>query len=294
MMKPYRYILGLFVALTVIALASCTNDDWLRSGEGESVSVTYRPTLGDGLSTRAIGDAEGIDWLTVVVYEGAGTLSEVISVSKDWDIAQRDGVTLTLIEGHTYQVLFWAADKDNTAYTITSEGQITVDYTDYLAGGFSKMEEMDAFYATSSITIGSQKSEYKPIELSRPLAQVNFADNITQPQQGIHQAVVTFHTIPTGFNPFTGSVSMTDGDVAFTFTDFPTEETLQLGETAYYYVASNYLFAPKEGVVSLPVTHYLEQADGTSINQFVFDGDKAIPLDKNKKTNVYGAIVQQP
>lgn len=291
-MKPYQYIKGLILAFAILSLAACSNDDYLQLTDGENVSVTFRPTLGSELSTRTIGDAEGIDRMTVAVYEGSQILSKKFSFSEDWDIVQRNGITLTLIEGRSYKILFWAENSENSAYILTDDGKITVNYNDYINGGFAKMEEMDAFCGTSSIIVGSQKVENKGrIELSRPLAQINFADNTTQPEQGTHKTVVTFHSIPTSFNPFTGEVEMSNTDVAFTFTDFPTE-TLSVDGSTYYYLSSNYLFAPQTGMITnMSATIDLQETDGTSIKEIEV---LEITLEKNKKTNVMGAIVQQP
>lgn len=190
-MKPYQYIRSLIFAFAVLSLPACSNDDYMQQTEGENVSITFHPTLGVELSTRANGDATGIDCLTVVVYEGSQTLSKKFSFSEDWDIVTRNGISLTLIEGRQYKILFWAENSENSAYTITDDGKITIDYDNYINGGFAKMEEMDAFFGISSITVGSQKVENNgEIKLSRPFAQLNFADNATQPEIGTHRAVL--------------------------------------------------------------------------------------------------------
>ena len=291
MMKPYQYIRSLILAFAILSFSACSNDDYLQQTMGENVSVTFRPTLKGELNTRAIGDAAGIDRLTIVVYEGSQTLSKKLSFSEDWDIAKRNGITLTLIEGHSYKILFWVENSVNTAYTLTNDGKITVDYNGYIDGGFAKMEEMDAFCGTSSITVGSKKNENKQIELSRPLAQLNFADNTTLPEQGTHQTVVTFHGAPTSFNPFTGIVEMSNTDVVFTFADFPAE-TLSVDGSSYYYLSSNYFFAPQTGTISnMSATIDLQNTDGISIKEIEVPD---ITLEKNKKTNVLGSIILQP
>ena len=291
-MKPYQYIISLIFALAMLSLSACSNDDDdLLQTEGENVSITFRPTLGGELSTRAIGDATGIDHLTVAVYEGSQSLAKKFSVSEDWNTAKTNGIELTLIEGRSYKILFWAENSRNSAYEITDDGRITVNYDDYIEGDFAKMEEMDAFFGTSSITVGSQKVEDNgTITLSRPLAQLNFADNTTQPETGTHRTEVTFHGIATAFNPFTGEVEMSDMDKTFVFTDFPTE-TMSVDESTYYYLSSNYLFAPQTGTVDISATIDLQNTDGTSIKTIELS---EITLEKNKKTNVTGSIVQQP
>lgn len=290
-MKLYQYIRSLILAFVALSQSACFNDDYLLQTEGENVSITFRPTLGGELGTRAIGDAAGIDRLTVAVYEGSQSLSKKFSFTEDWDIVQGNGIELTLIEGRSYKILFWAENGGNSAYEITDDGRITVDYDGYINGGFAKMEEMDAFFGTSSITVGSQKVEDNgTITLSRPLAQLNFADNATQPETGTHKAFVTFHGIATAFNPFTGEVEMSGMDKTFVFTEFPTE-TMSVDGSTYYYLSSNYLFAPQTGTLNVSTTIDLQNTDGTSIKTIELSG---ITLEKNKKTNVTGSIVQQP
>ena len=294
MMKPYRYIRSLILAFAVLSLSACSNDDYPLQTEGENVSITFHPTLGGELSTRTIGDATGIDRLTVAVYEGSQTLSKKFSFSEEWDIVKRNGIALTLIEGRSYKILFWAENSENSAYTITDDGRITVNYDNYINGGFAKMEEMDVFFGISSITVGSQKVENKgEIKLSRPLAQVNFADNTTKPILGTHKAIVTYHGLPTSFNPFTGEIRMSENDITFTFEDFP-DETLSVNvfDNEYYYISSNYVFAPQaETTATIRATLDLQNIDGTSIKIVELDD---ITIEQNKKTNILGSIVQEP
>ena len=294
MMKPYRYIRSLILAFAVLSLSACSNDDYLLQTEGENVSITFHPTLGGELSTRTIGDATGIDRLTVAVYEGSQTLSKKFSFSEEWDIVKRNGIALTLIEGRSYKILFWAENSENSAYTITDDGRITVNYDNYINGGFAKMEEMDVFFGISSITVGTQKVENKgEIKLSRPLAQVNFADNTTKPILGTHKAIVTYHGLPTSFNPFTGEIRMSENDITFTFEDFPDETlSVNVSDNEYYYISSNYVFAPQaETTATIRATLDLQNIDGTSIKIVELDD---ITIEQNKKTNILGSIVQEP
>lgn len=67
---------------------------------------------------------------------------------------------------------------------------------------------------------GTKVEDKGTIYLTRPLAQVNFADNTTKPVQETHKAVVTFHRFPTSFDPFSGMVTMSESDMSFIFKDF--------------------------------------------------------------------------
>lgn len=259
------------------------------SEEGKTVSLTFRPTLDEELNTRAIGDATSINTLVVTVYEERAdeTLSKKFDIIKDWQEAKDKGVDLTLIEDHTYKILFWAQNIiDNTSYTITDDGKISVNYDDYINGGFSKMEQMDAFYGVSDVTVDLTPTKNKTITLTRPLAQLNFADNTTQPTSSTHSVEVTISNIPTSFNPFNDEVT-TGGEVTFSFTDYFPSEPLVIDGSDYYYLSCNYLFVPTSNVsATLKLKHNSETVKELSIDN--------ITLEKNKKTNVIGAIVQQP
>lgn len=310
-MQSYHYTKYIVLVCAALMLFACSHDELLQPTDSVKSSLTFHPTLGGALDTRAIGDATGIDQLIVGVYEGSETLSKKLSYSDSWANVQANGITLSLIEGRTYKLIFWAQHSSNTAYELTDDGQITVDYTAYLNGGFAKMEELDAFCATATVTVGASPNEQKTITLSRPLAQLNFADKTTQPDPAAHRSIVTFHSIPTALNPFTDAVTMTsaedDGDdLAFTFADYDHLQNSGVVETLpvedengivsnYYYVSCNYLLAPATSTNSkVAVTLEMQQPDGTPIQQFEFKDDKAIVIERNKKTNAFGALVQQP
>ena len=310
-MQSYHYTKYIVLVCAALMSFACSQDELLQPTDSVKSSLTFHPTLGGALDTRAIGDATGIDQLIVGVYEGSETLSKKLSYSDSWAKVQANGITLSLIEGRTYKLIFWAQHSSNTAYELTDDGQITVDYTEYLNGGFAKMEELDAFCATATVTVEASPNEQKTITLSRPLAQLNFADKTTQPDPAAHRSIVTFHSIPTALNPFTDAVTMTnaedDGDdLAFTFADYDHLQNSGVVETLpvedengivsnYYYVSCNYLLAPATSTNSkVAVTLEMQQPDGTPIQQFEFKDDKAIVIERNKKTNAFGALVQQP
>lgn len=287
-MRNKNYIKQVLLSFVALALFACTNDDFLLQGEGKDVTVTFHPAIE---TTRAIGDASGIDQLIVGVFEGNSHNSHKYTTEPiDWEEAKRDGVALTLIEGHEYNIIFWAQNSANTAYKLTKEGKISVDYSDYLEAGFAAMEQMDAFYGVSkNVSVGSRNDEAEVI-LTRPFAQLNFADNTTQPEAGVHTALLTLSGIATAFDPISGTITAPT-DKTFTFSDFTSEQLSVDGSTStYYYITNNYLFAPAQETASIKASLVLT-ANGTKIKDITIDN---ITLEKNKKTNVLGAIVQQP
>lgn len=288
-MRQLKYIHAVLAVLASWALVSCTIDErYPVVGERESV-VTFTPVLSGDMQTRAIGDAMNINQLVVCVFEGS---TRVLRQDLPWDEVS-SGVSLTLIEGRTYNILFWAQCEDNGAYEIHEDGSISVTYNSFLTGGFSAMEKMDAFYAVvTDVKIGSAANQAMgTITLTRPLAQVNFADNATAPVQREHRSVVTFQNYPTSFDPFTGSVGVsgTTDELVFTFTDFP-GEPLSSGGVDYHYLSCNYFFAMTDSPLS--ATLEFQTAEGSTTIKTV--SVQEVPLEPNKKTNVIGSIVQEP
>lgn len=287
MIKRLLHITRYLLVAVLPLLAGCSEDVFEpAAGDGSSVAVTFRASIDTGIQSRAISDGTSADRLLVAVYEGE---TPVKTYSNDYDLknALTSGIELRLLSGHSYKVLFYAYDGDNTAYTVSDQGVITADYTDYLAGGFAKMEQLDAFYAVSEISVSGDKSE--SVTLTRPFAQLNFADNFTRPERGTHCSEVTLESVATSFNALTGETVGETSNLTFSFTDFP-DETLTSGSDTYYYIATNYLFVPASGKVS--ATCRLRQAAGGDVITERTISD--IALTANKRTNVFGSLVQQP
>lgn len=270
--------------------ASCINEEQLPHQDSNIVEWTFHPNLDNVVpASKAIGDAGKVDQLRAVVYkETADGLSLENTVTESWSKVQKDGVSFKLKDDETYKIVFWAEDKDNTAYTFGNDGTVSADYTDYLNGGFAKMEELDAFCYTTVIGPETPYDNSQKVVLRRPLGQLNFVD-VTQAKKGEDVVKVTFHSIPTVFDPFTGSVKSTDpidesDDITFTFADFPSEELYSEG-ISYNYLSCNYIFAPAEGKAEVSCTFELNKA-GSEFDELEFKDKKAIIIEQRKKTNI--------
>ena len=270
--------------------ASCINEEQLPHQDSNIVEWTFHPNLDNVVpASKAIGDAGKVDQLRAVVYkETAEGLSLESTVTESWAKVQKNGVSVKLENGKTYKLLFWAEDKDNTAYSFGNDGTVSADYTDYLNGGFAKMEELDAFCYTTVISPETPYDNSQKVVLRRPLGQLNFVD-VTQAKKGEDVVKVTFHSIPTVFDPFTGNVKSTDpidesDDITFTFSDFTSEEIYSEG-ISYNYLSCNYILAPANGQAEVACTFELNK-DGSDLDELEFNGKKAIVIEQRKKTNI--------
>lgn len=294
-----KHILHCIYIILASALTSgCVDAGHFVPDEGKGTTVTFMPVLDGRTDTRSIGDASHIDRLQTMVFEEKSEgLSHLQTLTSSWDDVRQNGISLNLVEGRTYRILFWAEDKDNTAYNIGEDGVIAVSYDDYLKGGFARMEQLDAFHAVSEYTPGTSTGGTRQITLTRPLAQLNFADNAIKPVNGSHTVRLTFHSVPVALDPFSGKVKTTDhidgtDDICFTFTDF-SDEPLVIGDNTYNHLACNYFLTPSEGIADAAVTVEIEK-DGALVNRHEFKGKKSVVLERNKQSNVIGKIAQSP
>ncbi len=286
----------LIAIMTLWLISSCSNDDGLFSSvDAEETVVTFRPTVTNSLPTRAVSDGMSVDKLIVKVYDNEGNHLPDLNREMLLSDVHKNGVSLMLVNGREYKVLFFAFDSKNSAYTLADNGTLTVDYNNYLAAGFIGMEQLDLFCSVHEFTV--KKGDSQTVALKRPTAQLNFIDATTQPINGIHQAKVTLNNIPTSLNLLTGDASG-DASPTFTFTDYAEVgkqgESVSVtvdGETKNaWYVSTNYIFVPKSGC-AISASIDLQTKEGVSLKKH----DVAnIILEKNKRTNVLGNIVMMP
>lgn len=275
-------IISLFCCFT---LGSCSDDVEIVSDTDEYATVTFDADLDAGIESRAISDGQSVNKIDVLVFDG-NTLVQRIS-EQNFNPAGGNNLKLRLLSNRTYSVLFWAYNGANSAYTLSDAGTVSVDYNSYATiTNFGNIEQLDAFYAKESVTISGDNSSQN-VTLTRPLAQVNFADDATKPVNGTHTCEITYTALPKEFNLHNGNVTSSAENVKFTFSNF-TDEELIVDGTTYYYVASNYIFVPQDGKVS---ANCVLKASGTEVtNKTVND----IVIAANKRTNICGTIVQAP
>ncbi len=290
MMKVFTTYISRLFAMALLAVlvlvTGCSDTDFagLLSKGGAEVEVMFYPEL-DEAQTRALADGTKIDQLVVVAVE-AGNAPVITTM--DWvDVSQ--GVKVTLFQGRTYDLLFWAQHKDNGVYTVGET--VTADYTK-VGSGFAGMEQLDAFYAVrKGVAVGTQPIDGGTITLGRPFAQLNLADLHNPAEEGKNYAA-TLHVsgAATTFNPFAENAEdFTSGaaDATFSYSDYNTqtaEDRLTIGTDTYYYIASAYLFAP----ATVQVTYSFMEND-QEMN--CSTQPATVTLAPKKRFNLYGDII---
>ncbi len=291
----------LIPAISLAALlltGACSIDERTSGDNGNEAMLTLNMGLDGAVQTRAIGDGSGADHLIYAVFDETGTrrIEGINQVSKDVTFPTTE--TITLAKGQTYKIAFWAQNKACTAYKVSNEMVVNIDYKD----AKSNDETRDAFFKTVEVTVTGDAE--LDVELTRPFAQLNVgiyeSDWTAGEKAGIvistSRAVVK--EAATTLNLLDGTVADPD-DVTFDFANIPTENLsvdLNGDGTAenYRYLSMNYIL-PYDGTTGdasttlsdLEFTFHPEAGNDITLTQ----GLDAVPVQRNWRTNIVGQIL---
>ena len=267
------------LALTMVGIQSCS-DDWHDVGD---VQVNFTATLPTDTRTRAFGKAEQVNTLVVGIFK-KGVADVHTNNGGSWSYYEIDrqsfpingtsvDVQLTLAQEQTYSFVFWAYDGNQNIYDIDDLTAIVMNPLPSPIT-FSEAEAMDAFFATmEDITITGDCSY--PVELVRPLAQINVGTTET-PMQAVFKA----NDVPDTFYPFTNTVS---GAAEFTWNfSETTAETFSADGTEYNYLAMGYVFAP---TTATKISAELTLKDGNASKTVEF---LQVEIEANQRSNIAG------
>lgn len=254
------------LALTMIGIQSCS--DGLH--DVGDVEVSFTAMLPTDTRTRSFGKAEQVNTLVVGIFNERNT--EI--GRKEFAIYGTSiDVSLSLAQNQTYSFVFWAYDSSQNIYNITKLTAIEMNTLPNPIT-FAQAEAADAFFATmEDITITGDCSY--PIELVRPLAQINVGTTGTP-----MQATFTAKAVPNTFYPFTNTVS---GNAEFTWNfSEATTETFSADGTEYNYLAMGYMFAP---TTATNISAELTLTDGNNSKTVEFP---QVEIEANQRSNIAG------
>lgn len=269
----------MMLAIMVVGIQSCS-DDLHDVGD---VEVNFTAMLPTDTRTRSFGKAEQVNTLVVGIFK-KGFSDEHTNSGGSWSYYEIDrkffpisgtsiDVSLSLAQNQTYSFVFWAYDSSQNIYDIDDLTAIKMNTLPNPIT-FSEAEASDAFFATEEdITITGSNSY--PIELVRPLAQINVGTTGTP-----MQATFTANGAPNIFHPFTNTVS---GAAEFTWNfSETTSETFSADGTEYNYLAMGYVFAP---TTATNISAKLTLTDGNNSKTVEFP---QVEIEANQRSNIAG------
>ena len=283
----------------VLLTGACSIDERTSGGNGDEAMLTLNMGLDGAVQTRAIGDGTGADHLIYAVFDETGTRIEGIKqVSKDVTFPTTE--TITLAKGQTYTIAFWAQNKACTAYEVSDDMVVTINYERAL----SNDETRDAFFKTVKVTVTGD--EELDVELTRPFAQLNvgiYESDWTAGEAAgivISKSKAVVKQAASTLNLLNGTVA-DPVDVTFDFANIPDpdEEALSVdldgeGPEDYKYLSMNYIL-PYDATTGDASTT-LEDLEFTfrpmaGNNITLTKGLDAVPVQRNWRTNIVGRIL---
>lgn len=260
-----------FLFLVLPTLSSCMVGELETLIDDNFTEVSFNFVYEGGPAEETV-DTSRIDQVRIVICEDVqGVLKPETVFTRSWANATDGSMKILLKSGKTHKILFWAQEEANTAYHIKENGQIEVDYSDYLTEGTLKMEEMYVLYGTVRLKADSQIDNTLTVELMSPLARLRF----TSPSR-VESSRITFHNIPDTFDPFADTVfndgSSTDNEITFVYNDMPYESS-----DSGHYISDNYFIAPASGGLTVNCTASIFE-DGVESLTYKFEGEKSIKL----------------
>lgn len=275
----------LAMLVLMIGLQSCS-DDLHDVGD---VQVCFTATLPAAAHARSFGKAEQVNTLVVGIFKKE-TADVHTNNGGNWNYREIDrksfpingtsvDAQLELAQNQTYSFVFWAYDKNQDIYNIGDLTAITMemakdDNGKPLPVTFGQVESSDAFFAIQEDISVTGNCSY-PVELERPLAQINVGTTGTP----IHAAFKA-KSVPDTFYPFTYTVS---GTAEYTW-DFSetTTEIFTVEDQQYNYLTMVYVFAP---AAATNVVAELTMTDGDKSKTVEFP---EVAIGANQRTNIAG------
>ncbi len=272
------------LAAAGLALASCSNEiEAPAAGKGD-VAVTFSTALPYSINSRAYADGTTAKNLYYAVYK-AGETAPVLENVTEGDVPQfidlETTLTLNLVSGQAYDIVFWAAADNDTHYSFDpATATVTAKYADAKA----QDEAFDAFYAKESFTVTG--SAARSVTLHRPFSQLNIGtSDLANSLVDVANTGVTVSGVYSQFDLLAGDVTGEAADVEFALAAIPADESFPVQPEKYEYVAMNYVLVSATDTELHTVTFAHDNTSGT--NPRTFDN---VPLKPNYRTNIFGAL----
>lgn len=274
-------------AAGLLVTAACQKEPAAGVGGGDA-KVTLTVEIPEVIQTKAMSQAEhadivyyeiwNSDW-TEQLYPADGVLASAV-------VDQRKAtVDVTVIVDQTYNFVFWAQDKDHTAYDVTDLLNVKVDYSVIAADG--NQDKYDAYYAVETIEV--KGSIDQTVTLYRPFAQLNFGASKMNSLFGditVEGSEITVTDLATVFDTRAGKGKDKSAEaVTFKASGIATDELLSTNNTTYTWIAMDYMLMMDEKS-NVDVTASFDLGMNAPVQHKITN----VPLHRNYRTNIIGDL----
>lgn len=288
-MKKNLFVV-VFAVVGMLLTCACSNEELGAVESKADAKVTFKLGLENAMNTRAISDGSLINKLHFAIFDSTGA---IVESSKDRGAEFPFTTSVSLVKGEQYTAVFWAQNKDCTAYTISDDmTTIEVDYV----GALNNDEARDAFFRSETFVVDGDVA--LDVVLKRALAQLNVGvsaeewnkflaegDQIVTSEVEIKQAA-------TALNLVDGSVSGAS-DVKFEAGAIPTEslkvdiDSDGVAEEYKYLSMCYFLANDTNDGASKTTLNDLKFTFNSNYDSFVLEeGLDNAPVQRNHRTNI--------
>ena len=299
-MKKYFYLSA--AALATLFATSCSSDDVPAPVDGDL--TTFQVQLPDQLVTR-FGEGQKATKLYVAIYdqgtktvrfsnfpgEGNTLNAESLDIS-EFSKGEKPTCTVSvpLVKGKQYDLIFFAQDPTSTAYSFSTADQtMSVSYTDMA----NFQEPRDAFFG--QITEFTSEGKGGSVTLTRPFAQVNIGTldyDKYKLAAGVNSQTFGMKVsgIANTINLLDGTVEPADADNSATTTllaPTPDDTYLVVNTKQYDYLAMGYFLVGSTATTqaTLNVDLYVGDTNKSFANY------PSVPAQMNFRTNIFGDLL---
>ena len=272
-----KYFLSIVALAGMLFATSCQESLVEPQMEGPT---TFTVQVPDAMGTKAIGDATNVDKLFVEVYSNGTSIFK-----KTQGINGSTTVSLDLIKGQEYQIVFWAQKDDSYITDFTTQGLAEIS----IPNTFHNNESGAAFYAYETFVIDGNA---KTVTLRRPFAQLNLGTtalsldtDASDADVQLISSSVTLATATKFSTIFGAGINVDTRTYRASISSFGDEKLTLANGDEYVYVSMDYLPVVDGGdVVELGVV--IETNLGTITHNFT-----NVPIQKNYRTNIVGNLI---
>ena len=295
----------IYSALAASMLFACSQEEIVDVNKSESQLMTFKVELPATATSRTVGGGIEIgagtqaDNLIYAMYEyGIEDTPVVTGVATDGE--DNDGVftvTVPMAKDITYDLLFLAYNKDNTAFIINKDDPKTTNLKalKFNASQTPNVDAYDAFVGSLSnqgVTAASTTS----VKLERPFAQINAATteqdliDAKTVKASVIESQLVIKGVPTTYNVLSGiaegSQDVTYGATEILNCDAPsgkfTNETIKVDGKNYYYLTLAYVLAGKDPSTHEATFNFFREGREEVSELIILN----LPIQRNYRTNV--------
>lgn len=285
-----KYFLNFICIAAAILTASCTRVE-APDTLGAEADVTFKVTTPQ-LATRAIGDGTTATNLYYGVYSVSTDANNTTTYTRINEISKTSSaqtinnrtttVSLKLVNGKKYALLFWAANPNSVA--TVDWGNITMSYNPTTAN----TEAYDAFYHYEEFIVTGAIN--KDISLKRPFAQINIGTNdmvaATAAGMTVEETALTVEDVYTGMDLKTGDVTGNPTSVTYASSSVSAFDNEEFPVAGNKYMTMNYILVNEEKELT-SITMTFKGDDGVEYTRNYYQ----VPVQRNYRTNIYGSIL---